>query len=32
MSTLIPAVVLLVLVLVLVESVLQFRWSNKTVE
>ena len=32
MSTLIPAVVLLVLVLVLVESVLQSRWSNKAVE
>ena len=32
MSTLIPAVVLLVLVLVLVESVVQSRWSNKTVE
>ena len=32
MSNLIPAVVLLVLVLVLVESVLQSRWSIKTVE
>ena len=32
MSTLIPAVVLLVLVLVLVEFVLQSRWSNKAVE
>ena len=32
MSNLIPAVVLLVLVLVLVESVLQSRWSNKAVE
>ena len=32
MSNLIPAVVLLVLVLVLVESVLQSRWSIKAVE